>query len=80
MEAEKLGLGVGSKLLQSLKKQVVTLGSNKGVLRTVQSAAQGALRSGWVLLLPTPEERAKALTELFIESKVLLRRIVFTKC
>ncbi|XP_068720941.1 E3 ubiquitin-protein ligase HERC2-like [Montipora capricornis] len=68
VEAEKLGLGVGSKLLQSLKKQVVTLGSNKGVLRTVQSAAQGALRSGWVLLLPTPEERAKALTELFIET------------
>ena len=69
VEANKLGLGVGSKLLQSLKQQVVTLASNKGVLKTVQSAAQEALRSGWVLLLPTPEERAKALTELLIESK-----------
>lgn len=69
VEANKLGLGVGSKLLQSLKQQVVTLASNKGVLKTVQSAAQEALRSGWILLLPTPEERAKALTELLIESK-----------
>lgn len=70
VEAEELGLGVGSKLLQSLKQQVVTLASNKGVLKTVQSAAQGALRSGWVLLLPTPEERARALTELLIESEL----------
>ncbi|XP_048589232.1 E3 ubiquitin-protein ligase HERC2 isoform X2 [Nematostella vectensis] len=66
--AAELGLGVGSKLLQSLKQQVVTLASNKGVLKTVQGAAQGALRSGWVLLLPTPEERAKALTELLTET------------
>ena len=69
VSADDLGLGVGSKLLQSLKQQVVTLASNKGVLKTVQSAAQGALRNGWVLLLPTPEERARALTELLIESK-----------
>ena len=73
VEAEDLGLGVGSKLLQSLKQQVVTLASNKGVLKTVQSAAQGALRSGWVLLLPTPEERARALTELLIESELIQR-------
>lgn len=71
VDAEDLGLGVGSKLLQSLKQQVVTLASNKGVLKTVQSAAQGALRNGWVLLLPTPEERARALTELLIESEWL---------
>lgn len=69
VSADDLGLGVGSKLLQSLKQQVVTLASNKGVLKTVQSAAQGALRNGWVLLLPTPEERARALTDLLIESK-----------
>ena len=50
---------------------MVTLASNKGVLKTVQSAAQGALRNGWVLLLPTPEERARALTELLIESEWL---------
>lgn len=60
---------MGSKLLQSLKQQVVSLASNKGVLKTVQAAAQGALSNGWVLLLPTPEERARALTELLIESE-----------
>ena len=76
VEAEDLGLGVGSKLLQSLKQQVVTLASNKGVLKTVQSAAQGALRSGWVLLLPTPEERARALTELLIESELMQRSLI----
>jgi len=69
VDSEELGLGVGSKLLQSLKQQVVTLASNKGVLKTVQVAAQGALKSGWVLLLPTTEERARALTELLVESK-----------
>ena len=68
--AEPLGLGVGSKLLQSLKQQVVTLASNKAVpLSSVQQAAQGALTCGWLLLLPTPEERAKALTELLLDSE-----------
>ena len=68
MDAEQLGLGVGSKLLQSFKQQVVALASGKGVLKTVQSAAQGALTSGWMLLLPTPEEKARSLADLLVES------------
>lgn len=68
VDAEQLGLGVGSKLLQSFKQQVVALASNKGVLKTVQSAAQGALTSGWLLLLPTPEEKARSLADLLVES------------
>ncbi|XP_038616113.1 E3 ubiquitin-protein ligase HERC2 [Tachyglossus aculeatus] len=61
---ECLGLGLGSGLLNSLKQTVVTLASNAGVLNSVQAAAQAVLQSGWSLLLPTAEERARALSSL----------------
>lgn len=64
MDPEELGLGLGSGLLNSLKQMVVTLASNAGVLNTVQSAAQAVLQSGWSVLLPTAEERARALSSL----------------
>lgn len=64
MDPECLGLGLGSILLNSLKQTVVTLASNAGVLNTVQSAAQAVLQSGWSVLLPTAEERARALSAL----------------
>ena len=51
-------------LLNSLKQTVVTLASSAGVLGTVQSAAQAVLQSGWSVLLPTAEERARALSAL----------------
>ena len=35
-----------------------------GVERTIQEAAQSVLLSSWSLLLPTIEERAKALSSL----------------
>ncbi|XP_058886345.1 E3 ubiquitin-protein ligase HERC2-like isoform X1 [Acipenser ruthenus] len=64
VDPEVLGLGLGSVLLNSLKQTVVTLASNAGVLGTVQSAAQAVLQSGWSVLLPTAEERARALSAL----------------
>ncbi|XP_043927990.1 E3 ubiquitin-protein ligase HERC2 [Protopterus annectens] len=64
VDPESLGLGLGSPLLNSLKQTVVTLASNAGVLNTVQTAAQTVLQSGWSVLLPTAEERARALSAL----------------
>ena len=64
MDPEELGLGLGSVLLNNLKQTVVTLASNAGVLNTVQTAAQAVLQSGWSVLLPTAEERARALSSL----------------
>ncbi|XP_048453850.1 E3 ubiquitin-protein ligase HERC2 [Rhincodon typus] len=64
VDPECLGLGIGSVLLNSLKQTVVTLASNAGVLNTVQSSAQAVLQSGWSVLLPTAEERARALSAL----------------
>ncbi|AWP11407.1 putative E3 ubiquitin-protein ligase HERC2-like [Scophthalmus maximus] len=61
---EELGLGLGSVLLNNLKQTVVVLASNAGVLNTVQAAAQAVLQSGWSVLLPTAEERARALSSL----------------
>lgn len=56
--------GLGSVLLNSLKQTVVALASSAGVLGTVQAAAQAVLQSGWSVLLPTAEERARALSAL----------------
>ena len=47
-----------------LKNTVVTFASNAGVISTVQHAAQAVLHNGWSLLLPTAEERARALSSL----------------
>ncbi|XP_027882785.1 E3 ubiquitin-protein ligase HERC2 isoform X2 [Xiphophorus couchianus] len=64
VDPEELGLGLGSVLLNNLKQTVVMLASNAGVLNTVQAAAQAVLQSGWSVLLPTAEERARALSSL----------------
>lgn len=64
VDPELLGLGPGSVLLSSLKQTVVALASSAGVLGTVQAAAQAVLQSGWSVLLPTAEERARALSAL----------------
>jgi E3 ubiquitin-protein ligase HERC2 len=63
-DVDSLGLGPGSPLVGSLKQRVVTLASHSGVLETVQRAAQATLHSGWSILLPTAEERARALSTL----------------
>nr|XP_057930109.1 E3 ubiquitin-protein ligase HERC2 isoform X3 [Doryrhamphus excisus] len=64
VDPEELGLGLGSALLNNLKQTVVMLASNAGVLNTVQAAAQAVLQNGWSVLLPTAEERARALSSL----------------
>ncbi|XP_061744248.1 E3 ubiquitin-protein ligase HERC2 isoform X2 [Nerophis ophidion] len=64
VDPEELGLGLGSALLNNLKQTVVMLASNGGVLNTVQAAAQAVLQNGWSVLLPTAEERARALSSL----------------
>lgn len=75
VDPECLGLGLGSVLLNSLKQTVVTLASNAGVLNTVQSAAQAVLQSGWSVLLPTAEERARALSALLPSAGMLHSQI-----
>jgi E3 ubiquitin-protein ligase HERC2 len=59
-----IGLLPGSPLVDSLKQRLVSLASNAGVIATVQKAAQSVLLNGLALLLPTAEERAKALSNL----------------
>jgi len=44
------------------KKSFITLIA--GVLETVQKSAQACLQAGWSILLPTAEERARALSTL----------------
>ncbi|CAG7818352.1 unnamed protein product [Allacma fusca] len=61
---ETLGIAAGQKLLRSLKDKVVTLASEPEVPSSVQSAAQACLQMGWSLLLPTADERARALSTL----------------
>ena len=59
---------LGTTLLSSLKSKVVELASNANVLETIQRSAQGCLQVGWMVLLPTAEERARALSALLPNS------------
>lgn len=64
IDPASIGLGTGSKLLNSLKTQVVALASGASILPTIQCSAQAMLQSGWSILLPTANERAKTLSSL----------------
>ena len=64
----KLGLSTGSSLVASLRHKVVMLASNSGVILMIQQSAQSVLQTGWSILLPTPEERAKTLSTLLPSS------------
>ncbi|KAF7995498.1 hypothetical protein HCN44_006605 [Aphidius gifuensis] len=57
-------------LLDSLKNQCVSLASGAGILATIQEAAQAVLQTGWSVLLPTANERAKTLSEFLPNSKL----------
>ncbi|GIY59956.1 e3 ubiquitin-protein ligase HERC2, partial [Caerostris darwini] len=59
----------GADLLHSLKQQVIDLAVTPGIASPVQAAAQNVLRIGWVILLPTADERAKALSLLLSGSQ-----------
>ncbi len=58
----------GTSLLASLKNKLVDLASNNNVIESIQSAAQSCLLVGWMIVLPTAEERAKALSTLLPNS------------
>lgn len=64
--ADQLGLVPESRLLCSLKQRVVALASGPNILPTVQRAAQQALEAGWSFVLPTADERARALSLLLL--------------
>ncbi|XP_042145750.1 E3 ubiquitin-protein ligase HERC2 isoform X2 [Ixodes scapularis] len=66
--AEQLGMVPDSRLLASLKQRVVSLASGSNVLPTIQRAAQQTLQAGWSFLLPTADERARALSVLLLSS------------
>ena len=53
-----------SVILHKLKQKVIDLAVTPGVVYSVQSVAQSVLRAGWILLLPTADERARALSLL----------------
>jgi len=61
-DLENLGLTPGHKILINLREKVVALASQPGVLPSIQSVAQLTLQVGWSLLLPTADERARALS------------------
>jgi E3 ubiquitin-protein ligase HERC2 len=61
-DLHSLGLSPGHELLVSLRQKVVALASQPGVLPSIQSVAQLTLQVGWSLLLPTADERARALS------------------
>ncbi|XP_076233389.1 E3 ubiquitin-protein ligase HERC2 [Calliopsis andreniformis] len=61
IDGKSVGLA-GTPLLNSLKQRCVTLASNTGILATIQEAAQAVLQTGWSILLPTANERAKTLS------------------
>ena len=71
------GLEISRLLLINIKQKVVELASNKGVLKTIQTAAQSCLRIGWSVLLPTAEERARALSGL-LPTEIQAFNISFT--
>ncbi|CAD6227584.1 GSCOCG00001264001-RA-CDS [Cotesia congregata] len=61
IDTKSVGLG-NSNLLNSLKQRCVSLASGPGILATIQEAAQAVLQTGWSILLPTANERAKTLS------------------
>ncbi|XP_048506982.1 E3 ubiquitin-protein ligase HERC2 isoform X2 [Athalia rosae] len=63
IDNKSVGLGC-TQLLNSLKQRCVNLASGAGILATIQEAAQAVLQTGWSVLLPTANERAKTLSGL----------------
>ncbi|XP_050578084.1 E3 ubiquitin-protein ligase HERC2 [Bombus affinis] len=61
IDSKSVGLS-NTPLLSSLKQRCVTLASSSGILATIQEAAQAVLQTGWSILLPTANERAKTLS------------------
>ncbi|RLU17868.1 hypothetical protein DMN91_010107 [Ooceraea biroi] len=62
IDPKSVGFAANSSLLNSLKQRCVNLASATGILATIQEAAQAVLQTGWSILLPTANERAKTLS------------------
>ncbi|XP_015429351.1 PREDICTED: LOW QUALITY PROTEIN: E3 ubiquitin-protein ligase HERC2 [Dufourea novaeangliae] len=67
IDGKAVGLA-GTTLLNSLKQRCVQLASGTGILATIQEAAQAVLQTGWSILLPTANERAKTLSSFLSKS------------
>lgn len=61
IDSKSVGLA-NTPLLNSLKQRCVMLASSIDILATIQEAAQAVLQTGWSILLPTANERAKTLS------------------
>ncbi|XP_043274810.1 E3 ubiquitin-protein ligase HERC2 isoform X2 [Venturia canescens] len=70
IDGKTVGLG-STQLLNSLKHRCVSLASGPGILATIQEAAQAVLQTGWSILLPTANERAKTLSGFLPNSNSL---------
>eukprot|EP00118_Oscarella_pearsei_P022140 m.252836 g.252836 ORF g.252836 m.252836 type:complete len:3992 (+) comp40356_c1_seq2:177-12152(+) len=70
-DLSSLHLSPGEPLLDSIKMTVISLATTSGIVESVQAAAQACLNSGWLVLLPTAEERAKALSEMLPKEEAL---------
>ena len=70
IDSKSVGLGCTT-LLNSLKHRCVGLASGPGILATIQEAAQSVLQTGWSILLPTANERAKTLSGFLPNSNSL---------
>ncbi|XP_012287916.1 E3 ubiquitin-protein ligase HERC2 [Orussus abietinus] len=70
IDNKSVGLGCSS-LLSSLKQRCIALASGAGILATIQEAAQAVLQTGWSILLPTANERAKTLSSFLPNSSSL---------
>ncbi|XP_015113813.1 E3 ubiquitin-protein ligase HERC2 [Diachasma alloeum] len=68
IDPKSVGLAGGNSLLNSLKHRCVALASEAGILATIQDAAQALLQTGWSILLPTANERAKTLSSFLPNS------------
>ncbi|XP_018562377.1 E3 ubiquitin-protein ligase HERC2 isoform X2 [Anoplophora glabripennis] len=73
VDTKSLCLGVNSKLLSSLKSQVVYLATAANILPTVQTTAQATLQAGWSILLPTANGRARTLSSLLLNTDMDLK-------
>nr|XP_012152188.1 PREDICTED: E3 ubiquitin-protein ligase HERC2 [Megachile rotundata] len=74
IDCKSIGLA-GSPLLNSLKQRCVTLASSVGILATIQEAAQAVLQTGWSILLPTANERAKTLSNFLSKANGNLEQL-----
>ncbi|XP_074029211.1 E3 ubiquitin-protein ligase HERC2 [Leptinotarsa decemlineata] len=68
LDPKCVGLCPDGNMVSSLKSYVVYLASGAKILPTVQSSAQATLQTGWSVLLPTANGRARMLSSLLLNT------------